>query len=131
MPIGLLATLLPALFPPVLDAAKSLIGKWTGSSGYDPTTVDDAVKLMAAQAQHAEALAKLDAPSGSASLWVVNLRESSRYIAVWTIFAGTGLAIAANANPVYVDALLQMSASAFSFLFGDRIYLHIKGGDKR
>jgi hypothetical protein len=56
-------------------------------------------------------------------------------LAVWVILGGTVVALIVDSytksiEPQYMEILLQMSASAFSFLFGDRMYFHLKGSDR-
>lgn len=138
MPVALLATLLPGLFPPIMDGMKAIINKFTGASGYDPKSIDDAVKLMEAQAKFASAMAVLDKPEGNISSWVSNLRASFRYLAAAVIILGTlimiiidGLTDGKAVDPQYMNAMLQMTASTFSFIFGDRLYLHLRGGNDK
>ncbi|MGH7273424.1 MAG: hypothetical protein ACREIQ_03045 [Nitrospiria bacterium] len=129
---ALLALLLPALVPAAVDGVRGLFGWLFGSSGAQPQNVDDAVKLMQAETQKLEALAKLDAPASNISLWVADLRASFRYLAaaiiIWGTFAlifakGLGLAI----EDSVIDISLQLTGSVFSFLFGDRMYLSLRG----
>ena len=129
----LLALLLPSLIPVAADGLRSLFGWIFGSSGAQPQNVDEAVKLMQAEVSKLEALAKLDTPADNISKWVADLRASFRYLAAALIIFGTFGAIgleavqAGSIAPEVIDTLLQMSGSVFSFLFGDRMYLHLKG----
>ena len=128
----LLSLLLPALIPVAADGVRSLFGWLFGASGAQPQTVKEAVELMQAEVAKLEALAKLDAPAGTISLWVADLRASFRYLAAAIIILGTfGLIILkAGGLPVdegTIEILLQMSGSIFAFMFGDRLYLSLRG----
>lgn len=135
---ALLTLLLPALTPAIADGMKGLFQKFFG--GTKPIAVDDQVKLMAAEAEKLKAVAELDRPIGEPSQWVVDLRASFRYVAAGAIILGTvlltaGFFLLTYYKPEYAQvaalvALLemfaQMSASVFSFMFGDRVYLGLK-----
>ena len=128
----LLALLLPSLIPVVADGVRNLFGWLFGGSGAKPQNVEEAVKLMSAEVAKLEAIAKLDAPAGDISKWVADLRASFRYLAAALIIIGTFVAIGAKGFGVaiedsVIDVLLQMSGSVFSFLFGDRMYLSLRG----
>ena len=128
----LLALLLPSLIPVAADGIRSLFGWLFGSSGAQPQNVEEAVKLMSAEVAKLEALAKLDAPAQNISTWVADLRASFRYLAAALIIIGTfGLIVAKGlgltVEDSVIDVLLQMSGSVFSFLFGDRMYLSLRG----
>ena len=127
--MGLLALLLPALLPVAADGVRGLVGMFTKGKGAEPQNVDEAIKLMSAQTEQVKALAEIDKPSENISQWVANLRASSRYIAVFLIFGATLVAVSTNAPQT--DALLQLSGSAFFFLFGDRVYIHLKNGGSK
>lgn len=128
----LLTLLLPALIPVVADGVRSLFGWIFGSSGAQPQNVEEQIKLMSAEVAKLEALAKLDAPAGNISTWVADLRASFRYLAAALIIIGTfgliGVKAAGGAiSDEVIDVCLQLSGSVFSFLFGDRMYLSIRG----
>lgn len=122
----LASTLFPALITPVADGVRGAIARYTGGEGAKPQNVTEAIKLMEANTDRLRALAELDKPSGNASQWVTNLRESSRYIAAGAVIAnGIGQA-AWGTDPVSVGLSIDMAASAFFFLFGDRVYVNLK-----
>lgn len=128
----LLALLLPALVPVVADGVRSLFGWIFGGSGAQPQNVEEQIKLMSAEVAKLEALAKLDAPAGNISTWVADLRASFRYLAAAMIIIGTfgliGIKAAGGAiEDSVIDVCLQLSGSVFSFLFGDRMYLSLRG----
>jgi hypothetical protein len=86
---------------------------------------------MEAEAKKLAALAALDRPVGNISNWVADLRASFRYLAAGIIIIATIVAIFAQGaglpiDVTLLDALLQLSGSVFSFIFGDRLYFHLK-----
>lgn len=123
--------LISSLLPAVVDIGKNLLGaatnKWIGMS------VDEQIKLQNADVEKLKAIAELDNPHGTPSQWVVDLRASFRYIGAGiSILAGGAIAVLGiDANNVAVlDAGLQLVAIPFSFIFGERLYLGLKGGLK-
>lgn len=124
---ALLSLLLPALVPVASDAIRGIVGRLTGGSGAQPQNVAEAIQLMQAETERLRAVAELDKPAENISKWVANVRASARYFMAFFILLLTGVAILAPNVPVeYVDMLIQVSSSVFSFLFGDRMYLHLK-----
>jgi len=135
---SLLALILPSLIPAGLDAVKGLFSaaqrKWLG------LTVEEEIKLEEATVKRLTALAELDNPYGTPSLWVVNLRASSRYImAGLSILAGIGLGYAILFHNVNLDEEAKTFAMAtsmdligipFSFIFGERLWAGMKGTKK-
>lgn len=125
----LLELILPALLPSVIDAAKSLFGGLGRKIG--GLSVDDEIKLDQSQIARLEALAKLDAPTGTPSLWVVNLRASFRYVAAGlSILTGGYLALMSGSDPGIVDLATQLISAPFAFIFGERLYFGMKGMKK-
>jgi hypothetical protein len=136
--MNLIAILLPALMPGLLDGVKGLFQRLFG--GTKPVTVAEQVTLMAAENERLKALSELDRPYGEVSRWVADLRASFRYLASALILVSTFVTVllffyvsvihsGSQSIPVLagvVDFLLQLSASVFSFLFGDRIYTNLK-----
>ncbi len=125
---AILTTVIPALLPAVGDGFRSLIAKFTGTSAAAPKTVDEHIALMNADTDRLRAMAELDRPSGKASAWVTNLRESSRYIAVHIVIVNGVVQMLLNSDPVVVDLSFDLASSGFFFLFGDRVYRHLKRG---
>lgn len=124
---ALLALIIPALVPAVMDGVRALINKFTGGEGAKPANVTEAIALMAAETEKLKAVAALDAPAGNLSTWVADLRGSFRYIAAGCIILGTMAAVfVPGTDTVVVDAMIQMTGSVFAFMFGDRLYLSIK-----
>lgn len=115
------AILASVVLPAVIDLFKGAGGaisrKWLGLS------VDDQIKLQNADVEKLKALSSLDNPYGTPSQWVVDFRGSFRYIAaVVTIFAGLYLLTTGN-----VDVGTELIGMPFGFVFGERLYLGLKG----
>lgn len=124
----LLSTVVPALLPAFSDGVRGLIARFTSSAGAAPQNVDEHVTLLEAQTAQLQALAELDRPQGNISQWVADLRASARYIATFiVILNGVGQA-AFNNDPEMVSLSLELAQGGFFFLFGDRVYLHLKRG---
>ena len=88
---------------------------------------------MRAETERLKAVAELDRPAGEISRWVADLRASFRYALAGLIIAaatGIGVYVAATEpglRKVVFLAFTEMAGSAFSFVFGDRMYRHLKG----
>jgi len=113
-------TIAAAFVPVASEALKQLIGRVVG--GVRPTTVNEQIMLMKAENDRLQAIAALDAPGGTPSQWVVDLRASARYIGALSVIAvGIGsLYIDELAEPVRLTAL-EAANIAFGFLFGSRL----------
>lgn len=121
----ILQNILASLLPVGVDAAKAVIGKFGG--GVRPTNIDEQIKLDGSQVDKLKALATLDNPYGTPSQWVVDLRASFRYLAAAiVIIAGLGVQLVPSVDLAIRLAGLEFSAMAFSFIFGDRVYLNLK-----
>ena len=122
-----MSTGLPILLDLIKSAAPAVTRKFIGVS------VDDQIKLDQAGVERIKALAKLDNPYGTPSQWVVDLRGAFRYVAAIALIGG-GLALAGygavNADTEAVTAGLDLAASPFGFIFGERLVLSYKGGAK-
>lgn len=117
--------------PAAIDLVKSTVGalsrRWAGLS------VDDQIKLQNADISKLEALAKLDNPVGTPSQWVVDLRASFRYIAaplVIILGGGTLYAGLESVNEMMIEAGASLVSMPFGFIFGERLYLGLKGTSK-
>jgi len=115
----ILETILASLVPVGIEGIKQAAARWFG--GVRATSVDEQIKLDSNEIAKIEAIAKLDAPVGQPSQWVVDLRASARYIgALACIMVGVGSLFFPVA--VGVQALaLEAANIAFGFLFGSRI----------
>jgi len=113
-------TIAAALVPVGAEALKQLIGRVVG--GVRPTTVNEQIMLMKAENDRLQAIAALDAPGGTPSQWVIDLRASARYIGALSVIAvGIGsLYIDELAEPIRLTAL-EAANIAFGFLFGSRL----------
>lgn len=116
--------LVPALVDLVKGAGGAVSRKFFGMS------VEDQIKLGNADVQRLEALAKLDNPHGQPSQWVVDLRASFRYVgALVVILIGCGVLAA---GVTYKETLVTemgytLVGLPFSFIFGERLLLGLKG----
>ena len=116
----ILESLLGALIPIGAEALKQGVSKWIG--GVKPATIDEQIKLDQGEISRIEALAKLDAPIGQPSQWVIDLRASARYL-------GALVVIACGISTLYIPGIdaairaiaLEAANIAFGFLFGSRI----------
>jgi hypothetical protein len=122
----LATTLVPALIPALSDGVRGLISKFTGGAGAKPQNVDEAIKLMTIEMERMKILAELDKPSGMASKWVYDLRESARYIAVYLCVLNWIGQSYIGTDAVVMDMSANLAQAAVFFLFGDRVYLHLK-----
>jgi len=115
----IIESIIGALLPVAVEGGKQLITNFFG--GVKPTTIDEQIKLNDNEVKRLEELAKLDAPIGTPSQWVVDLRASARYIGALTVI---GVGISTLYYPVD-DAIrtiaLEAANIAFGFLFGSRI----------
>ena len=115
----ILETIIGALLPVAVESGKQLITKWVG--GVKPTTIDEQIKLDQNEVSRIEAIAKLDAPIGTPSQWVVDLRASARYVGALLVI---GVGISTLYYPVTDEIrtlALEAANIAFGFLFGSRI----------
>lgn len=131
--MGVLSMVLPALVPAVADGVKGLFRRLAGGDPSEPQSVQERVSLIQADTERLRALAEMDRPHGEISRWVSDLRASFRYVlAGLIILAATGICLYMAAmdpglREVVVLAFIDMAGSAFSFVFGDRMYRHLKG----
>ncbi len=123
--MNIIGILLPALLPAFSDGLKGLFQRLFG--GTKPITVDDQVKLMQAETEKLRVIADLDRQQTEVSRWVADLRGSFRYIAAGLIIVSTIITLfTPGVNSQFVEIMLQLTASVFSFMFGDRVYIHLK-----
>lgn len=120
-------TIITALIPALTDGVRGVIGRFTKGAGAKPQNVEEVIELQEADTRRMTALAALDKPAANIAPWVANLRASIRYVMVLLIFLyAAGVTVWVD-DPVTVVNAQNMMASAFFFLFGDRVYLHLKG----
>lgn len=115
--------LISALAPAAVDALKSLFGGLGRKIG--GLSVDDEIKLKNADVARLEVISKLDVPVGNPSQWVVDLRSSFRYIAAGVCVVSP--VISMFALPSALPVTVELAAGAFSFIFGERMLLSLKG----
>jgi hypothetical protein len=123
----LASVVLPAVIDFVKGAAPAIGRKMFGLS------VDDQIKVDNAGIEKLKALASLDNPYGTPSQWVINLRASFRYIAApLVILIGGALlyeGVTTEAESV-IELGGQLVGMPFGFIFGERLYLGLKGAPK-
>jgi len=126
--MNLVALLLPALLPAFADGFKGLFSRLFGNS--KPLNVQDQIALKQADAQMMQAIATMDTPGVGQmpSQWVIDLRASFRYLAAGVIILTTVSCIlfVPDVNVTFLNSMLQLTGSVFSFMFGDRVYLSLK-----
>lgn len=120
----LISTLLPA----VVDLFKNGLGAVTRK--FVGISTEDQIKLDNSQVERLKALAELDNPHGTPSQWVIDLRASYRYIAATIL-------IAIGSYTIYLASLktstelftigAELVGMPFGFIFGERLYLGLKG----
>lgn len=125
MPLSLiLSAILPALIDFVKGSVPAISRKFFGES------VDDQIKLASADIERLKALASLDNPYGTPSLWVVNLRASFRYVAAGALILAGGLVAivgSSEGDPATVQLGIEIAGTPFAFIFGERLYFGLKG----
>ncbi|MBI5119295.1 hypothetical protein HZA56_22735 [Candidatus Poribacteria bacterium] len=123
---SVLSLVIPALIPALADGLRGVFSRLTGGAGAKPQTVEEQIKLMAAENERLKALAELDKPAENISLWVADLRASFRYIAGGLIILGAVSTLYAPVAQDVQEAVWNLAGSVFAFLFGDRMYLKFK-----
>lgn len=124
-------TIIAAGLPVVTELLKS-IGGAVGRR-FAGLSVDDQIKLQQADVARLQALAALDAPGGTPSPWVVDLRAAFRYVAAAVLIAVGCVVVLygmANSAPEIVDLGAQIAGFPFGFVFGERMVLTLKAGAK-
>jgi len=114
-------TILSALIPAGLDLVKQAGGaisrKWFGLS------VEDEIKLRAADVDRLKAVAELDNPHGTPSQWIVDMRAAFRYVSAGvSILAGIYFMASGQA-----ELGMQLVSVPFGFIFGERLWMGLKG----
>ncbi len=129
----LLTTLLPALIPAGIDIVKGVTNHFIGGDLSKPTNHAEWVEVQKAQTERLRVIAELDKPAANISRWVADLRASSRYIMVFLIFIAWAVLQGLEGGGVIAEGYAATSAdfarSAFFFLFGDRVYRHVKSAN--
>lgn len=122
------AILLSTLLPAAVDIVKNFFG--AASRRFVGVSVDDQIKLQTAEISKLEAIAKLDNPHGTPSQWVIDLRASFRYVAAGiVILIGAGMAYLGfrGRDPNIVTAGLDLAGMPFGFIFGERMWMGLRG----
>ncbi len=121
---SVLSLVIPALIPALADGIRGVFGRLTGGAGAKPQSVEEQIKLMAAENERLKAVAELDKPAENISPWVADLRASFRYIAAGVIIMGAVSTLyMPKLDTALFEAIWNLAGSVFSFMFGDRMYL--------
>lgn len=132
---ALLTSMISAFVPAAIDGVKvlatGLANRVTGGAAARPSSFAEALQWKQADIEQLKALATLDNGGGTPSLWVVNLRQSCRYLAAYAILAMCVFTIVASIWIPISDDIVgwigTMANSVMFFLFGDRVYANLKG----
>lgn len=120
----IIESIIGALVPVGVEGIKQLINRFTG--GVKPTTVAEQIELEKMDISRIEAIAKLDAPAGTPSQWVIDLRASARYIGALFVI-GVGIGTLFFNLPAEIQRIgIEAANIAFGFLFGSRIMANLK-----
>lgn len=120
-------TLVTALLPMVSDGVRGLINKFTGGAGAKPANVKEAIDLMSAENERLRVVAELDKAEG-VSTWVANVRALQRPAVAFTVLLLLSVMYVGNIGDEVDKAnVLNLSSAVFSYLFGERLYLGLKG----
>jgi hypothetical protein len=120
----IIESIIGALVPVGVEGIKQLINRFTG--GVKPTTVAEQIELEKMDISRIEAIAKLDAPAGTPSQWVIDLRASARYIGALFVIAIGISTLFINVPPEIQRIGIEAANIAFGFLFGSRIMANLK-----
>lgn len=126
---GMLASVvLPAVVDLFKGAGGAISRKFFGLS------VDDQIKMQNADVEKLKALAELDNPHGTPSQWVVDLRASFRYIGAVIVIL-VGAMVLYTGTEVKNDMVQEMGFALvgmpFTFIFGERMYMGLKGSKSK
>jgi hypothetical protein len=128
---ALISMILPALIPMLSDTVRGIVNRFTGGAGAQPANVAEAIQLMKAETERVSAVAALDTPSANISKWVADLRASTRYvIAILVVINAIVILYVKDVNPAFAELSMNLAGSVWSFLFGERMYLGMKGVKK-
>jgi len=126
---AIIATVIPAFFPVVIDGVKMGLSRLFGYSVSEPKSFADSLEMEKLSIEKIKALAILDRPAGEVSRWVADLRGSMRYLATAAIILATLIYNFLDihfSNPDGMVYMNQLCGSALFFLFGDRLYTGLK-----
>lgn len=118
----LASVVLPALIDLIKGGAGAVSRKFLGVS------VEDQIKLDSSQTEKLKALAELDNPHGTPSQWVVDTRAIYRYVAATVLIVTGGVLVILNPANALAYNLIEMP---FGFIFGERMWLGLKGNKSK
>ena len=126
---ALVALIVPALLPGVIDGIKMVISRLTGIDMAAPKSVAEVIQLKQADTERLKALADLDRPVGNISPWVADLRASFRYVCVGVIllaYVATLFLPDSWINSVTRADIAFLARECIFFIIGDRVYTNLK-----
>lgn len=128
---AIVASGIAAFIPAGIDIIKGAANRWIGGGAQmQPSNFAEYLEMQKADVSKIEALAKIDALPIGASLWVVNLRGSVRYIVILQIFFVWVVTAVASIWVPVSDHILQwvgsLASSAMFFILGERVNLMFK-----
>ena len=126
--MSILLSLVPALLPAITDGVRGLLARITGGAGARPQNIAEVIQLMQADTARLQALASLDTPAGTVSVWVANVRAMQRPIACALVIGAYIVAVnSAKTLPAgALDTLGTYAQMVTFYLFGDRSYAAFK-----
>ncbi len=120
----IIESIIGALVPVGVEGIKQIINRFTG--GVKPTTIAEQIELEKIDISRIEAIARLDAPTGTPSQWVIDLRASARYLGALFVIA-VGISTIFLNVPEQIQRIgIEAANIAFGFLFGSRIMANLK-----
>lgn len=111
--------------PAAIDLFKNLFGSI--SRKVAGLSADDQIKLENANVDRLKAVSLLDNPYGTPSQWVVDLRGSARYITAGLAVITGGVLLLRATTPELQALAFELVGMPFGFIFGERMYLGMKG----
>lgn len=125
----LLTLLLPAIAPALTDGFRALVTRAVNGKGKGveaPSAPENSIAYINAETARIDAMARLDAVTGTPSQWVVNIRAVFRYAAIFFIWVITAIAVFSKQDITVIFTLLDICGATSSFIIGERFYLKIK-----
>lgn len=117
---------LTALLPVLTDVVKSVVSRFTGNKPV-VTSADDYSKVVSADIQKLEALAKLESPNGQTSRWVNDAKVLQRITVVYAVLASWIVAtFIIDVSPDKYTLIANLAGSIFFYLFGDRVNFYAR-----
>ncbi len=126
-----LTTMLTAFAPALIDGARGIFAKITGSAGGQPQNVGEVIQLMDAEGRRLSTLAQMEG-TGETYKWVVAVRQLQRpAIVAMVTLAWVVVNLAPQTYDDFTKATVAAAAqSVWFYLFGERVTFALKGMKK-